>query len=296
MSRFGSRTTVDQVLDGLDLSGRTVLVTGCASGIGQESMRALAARGARVVGTARSHARAAEACAKVGGVPIACDQDDFASVAAAAEAIRALGLRFDAMILNAGIMAPPDPAVRYGVEQQLRVNHLSHMLLATRLADLLVDGTGRLVVVSSLAQLNAPAGGIAWDALDGGRRYRPWTYYGQSKLANCAFAKSMAERLAPRGIVANALHPGVITGTGLSRSMSPLLRLGFGLLAPFGKSVAQGAATQTWLAAHPDAAGVSGGYFADCRPATPNALANDPAFRDRLWRTSETILAEHAPA
>lgn len=295
MPAFGSRTTADQVLDGLDLSGRTCLLTGCASGIGFETMRALTAHGARVVGTARTLARAAEPCANVGATPIACDQDDFASVAAAARAIRDLGLRFDAVICNAGIMAPPAPNVRYGVESQFRVNHLAHMLLVTRIADLIEDGTGRLVVVSSRAQMNAPRDGIAWDNLDAHRGYRPWTFYGQSKLANCAFARSMAERLAPRGIVANALHPGVIAGTDLSRSLPLPARLAFPLLGLFGKSVAQGAATQVYLAAHPDAATVTGGYFADCHPTAPNHHADDPAFRERLWRVSEAILADHAP-
>lgn len=295
--RFGRHSTAARVLKALDLSNTVFLVTGCASGIGFETMRALAARGAHVVGTARSLSRATEACHRVDGrtTPIACEQDDFDSVAQAAHAIAALNVRFDAVILNAGIMAPPQPDLRYGVEGQFRVNHLSHMLLALRIAPLIKDELGRLVVVSSAAQRVVPRAGIDLDNLDAHDGYSPWRFYGQAKLANCAFAKSMAERLAPRGIVANALHPGVITGTDLARTLPTAMRLAWPLARLFGKSIAQGAATQCFLAAHPDAAGLTGGYFANCRPATPHPKADDPLARESLWRVSETVIAKHAP-
>ncbi len=136
---FDKKTTADQVLAELDLTRKTFLLTGCATGIGFETMRALTARGAQVVGTARALSRAAEACGKVAGntTPIACNQDDFADVARACDAIEALGLKFDAIIANAGIMGPPTADVRYGVASQFRVNHLSHMLRITRLAHML---------------------------------------------------------------------------------------------------------------------------------------------------------------
>lgn len=115
--RFDKSATAEQVLAGLDLSDRTVLLTGCASGIGLETMRVLAARGAHVIGTGRSAARVAEACAGVEGhtTGIVCDQDDLASVAAAAQAVRRLGVKLDAIIGTAGIMARPKPDLRYGV-------------------------------------------------------------------------------------------------------------------------------------------------------------------------------------
>lgn len=298
-ARFGGTTTADQVLAGLDLSGQVFLLTGCASGIGLETMRALTARNAHVIGTGRSMARAASACKLVGGhaTAVACDQDDLASVAEAAQAVRRLGVRLDAIIANAGIMAPPTPALRYGVESQFRVNHLSHMLLVTRLADLLRDGSGRLVMVSSsAAQLLAPRVGIAFDNLDAHAGYKPLPFYGQSKLANLAFAKSMADRLRERGITSNAIHPGVIMSTDLPRSLRGPVKLVLPLARLFGKSIAQGAATQCYVAAHPDMADRSGGFYADCRPAKPNPLADDPAFRQRLWSVSETLLAGHAPA
>lgn len=298
-SRFGRRATADHVLAGLELSGKVFLVTGCASGLGFETMRALAARGAHVIGTARSVARAAAACDRVSGqtTPIACDQNDFASVAAAAQAVRRLGVKLDAIIANAGIMATPKPDLRYGVESQFRVNHLAHMLLVTRTVDLLRDGTGRLVMVSSsAAQMLAPREGIAFDNLDTHAGYRPMTFYGQSKLANLAFAKSMAERLRERGITANAIHPGVIASTDLGRSMGGPMKVIWPLIGLVSKSIPQGAATQCYVAIHPDLNGVTGDFYADCRPATPNPHSDDPAFRERLWQVSDAVIAAHAPA
>ncbi len=301
--RFGARSTADEVLAGLDLSGRTYLVTGCASGIGHETMRALTARGAHVIGTARSLARAEGACAQIRDhlpgrtTPLACDQDDFASVAEAAVRLRALAIEFDAIIANAAIMAPPTPDLRYGVESQFRVNHLSHMLLATRLADRLRMGSGRLVTVSSsAAQSKAPREGIAFDDLDARRGYRGLERYGQSKLANLAFAKLMAPRLRERGVTSNAVHPGVIASTDLFRALPRPARALLWLGRPFMKSIAQGAATQCYAAAHPDLDGATGGFYADCRPARANPHADDPEFQARLWTVSEDLLARHAPA
>ncbi len=297
-TRFDKRSTAEQVLAGLDLTGRVFLVTGCASGIGFETMRALAGRGGHVIGTGRTLQRAAEACGRVAGptTPVACDQEDFAAVAAAAVVVRQLGLTLDAIIGNAGIFLPKTAAPRYGVESQFRVNHLSHMLLVTRLADLLREGTGRLVMVSSsAAQSFAPKEGVAFDNLDAHLGYKATRFYGQSKLANLTFAKSMAGRLRGRGVCANALHPGVIFSTGIGRGLGPVGQAGMRVAGLFTKSIAAGAATQCLLAAHPGLAGVSGGFYADCQPAKANPLSDDVGFQERLWSVSEGILAEHAP-
>jgi WW domain-containing oxidoreductase len=299
MQAFTKRSTADEVLEDLDLSGKHYLLTGCAAGIGLETLRSLAAHGAHVVGTARSLARAKAACDRVAGhtTPIACDQDDFASVSAAVRDIQALKIKFDAIIANAGIMAPRQPDVRYGVESQFRVNHLAHMLLVTRLSELLCEGSGRLVMVSSsAAQSFAPKQGVLFDNLDAHQGYKRFVFYGQSKLANLAFAKSMAERLQSRGISANALHPGVIVSTDLMRSLGSVPRLLLPLANLFSKSIPQGAATTCYVAAHPAVAGKTAGFYADCQPAKPNPHADDASFRQRLWDVSAGILARHAPA
>jgi WW domain-containing oxidoreductase len=299
MQTFTKHATADEVLADLDLSGQHFLLTGCAAGIGLETLRSLAAHGAHVVGTARSLARAKAACDGVAGqtTPIACDQDDFASVVAAVKDIRALGLKFDAIIGNAGIMAPRQPNVRYGVESQFRVNHLAHMLLITRLSELLREGSGRLVMVSSsAAQSFAPKQGLLFDNLDAHQGYKPFVFYGQSKLANLAFAKSMAEQLQSRGVTANALHPGVIVSTDLTRSMGSVARAFLPLVNLFSKSIPQGAATTCYVAAHPAVAGKTAGFYVDCQPAKPNPHADDATFRQRLWDVSAAILAQHAPA
>jgi WW domain-containing oxidoreductase len=148
--------------------------------------------------------------------------------------------------------------------------------------------------VSSSAHARAPREGIRFDDLAAERAYSPWTAYGQSKMANLLFAKALARRLDGRR-TANALHPGVIA-TELGRHMPALLRIGWPLVAPIAfKSVAQGAATQAWLAAHPDAAGLRGAYCADCNVARPRADAEDAALAARLWDVSEEI-ASRLPA
>ena len=298
MQTFTKYSSADEVLADLDLSGKRYLVTGCAAGIGFETMRSLAARGAHVIGTARSLERAKSACDRVPGrtTPIACDQDDFASVAAAVRDIHALKVKFDAIIGNAGVMAPREPQVRYGIESQFRINHLSHMLLVTRLTDVLYEGSGRVVMVSSsAAQSFAPKEGVMFDNLDAHRGYKPFKFYGQSKLANLAFAKSMAETLQARGITANALHPGVIVSTDLMRSMGAVSRFLMPIANLFSKTIAQGAATTVYVAAHPAMAGKTGGFYADCQPYKPNPHADDAAFRQKLWDVSAALLASQAP-
>src|SRR6266481_2427068 len=213
----GVRSTANQVLAGIDLTGKCILVTGCNSGIGFETISALAANGARVIGLARSWTRAKDACAKVGPrtIPIACDLADLDSVGAAAKAIRDLQVPLDAIIANAGIGSPSTLQTRYGVELQFLVNHIGHFSLVNQLTDLVRDGTGRIVIVSSSAGVNqAPAEGIMFDNLDGHRFYKPFTFYGQSKLANALFAKELARRLSARGIAVNSIHPGATRGTG----------------------------------------------------------------------------------
>jgi WW domain-containing oxidoreductase len=290
---FTARSTAADVVAGLDLAGRTILVTGCNSGIGFETMRALAARGAHIVALARSEQAALDAGRRAGAAvtPVACDQSDLASVAAAIAKVRALDARLDAIVANAGIMGGARQRV-YGIEKQFLVNHVAHFLLVTRLADRLADASGRVVMVSSRASVElAPREGIMFDNLDAHAGYRSLRFYGQSKLANALFAVELARRLAPRGIVANAVHPGVIMGTSLMRGFGVAGRAFASVARHFTTSPAEGAATQTLLAASPLVEGITGRYWSDCRPAEGSRFLQDKAMAERLWTVTEAIVA-----
>jgi len=291
-SGFGYGSTAEQVTEGLTLAGKTVLITGCNSGLGLEAMRVLVLRGAKVLGAARTLDKAREACAALGAaaVPLACELTDPASVRACVAEVKRTGLKLDAVICNAGIMALPKLETAHGIEMQLFTNHVGHFVLVTGLLDQLA-GDGRVVVLSSGAHQMAPKEGIQFDNLSGQKGYRPWTAYGQSKLANVLFAKELARRFAGTRRTANAVHPGVVQ-TNLGRHMNPIATAVFGLVGSLVlKSIAQGAATEVYAAVHPAVAGVSGAYFADCNVAKPRADAEDPALARKLWEVSEKIVA-----
>ncbi len=290
---FGPGSTATEVTEGLDLTGRTMLVTGVTSGVGLETMRVLALRGAHVIGTGRTLARARAACRAVQGrtTPLALELTDYPSVLACAEAVRALGVPLDALLCNAGVMALPKLEQVGGIERQFATNHLGHFLLVNRLLPAVQAAPqGRVVVVSSVALGWAAPGGIEWDNLSGSRGYAPERAYGQSKLANALFALELARRLEGSAATANALHPGYVD-TKLFRHYPWSLRGARNLLRNPGKiTVEQGAATSCYVATAPALAGVSGLFFEDCNPVTPDARALDRVAAARLWEVSEALL------
>jgi NAD(P)-dependent dehydrogenase (short-subunit alcohol dehydrogenase family) len=290
-SGFGFASTAEDVTRDLDLSGRTVLVTGVASGIGHETARVLAARGAHVIGAGRTLESARAALSRIDGrtTAVACELSEPASVRACVAAVAAMEAPLDALIANAGIMALPRLVRHHGYEMQFFTNHIGHFLLVTGLLDRLAPG-GRVVMLSSEAHRAAPPGGIEFDNLTGERGYSPWRAYGQSKMANLLFARELARRLDGSGRSANAVHPGVIR-TNLGRHMNPVAIAAFGALGGlFAKTVPQGAATSCYVAVHPGMT-ASGGYFADCNAATPRADGSGAATAARLWAVSEEIAA-----
>jgi WW domain-containing oxidoreductase len=296
---FGSRSTADKVLAGIDLTGKQIVVTGCNSGIGFETMSALCANGAHVIGLARSLRDAETACAKVApsSTPLACDLADLDSVAAAADAIRALKTPLDCIVANAGIANLPALRTRYGVELQFLVNHIGHFALVNELLGTVRNGSGRIVIVSSsAAATQAPAEGIMFDNLDGHRFYKPFTFYGQSKLANALFAKELSRRLSARGIVANSLHPGAARGTGLNREAGLPLKIALSAARPFMRSAPRAAATQALLAGSPSVAGITGQYWVNCQVAAGNPLLEDAVLAKRLWDVSQEIVAQQTTA
>lgn len=285
--------TAETVTEGIDLSGRTALITGVNSGIGFETMRVLAKRGARVIGTARTLEKAEQACARVEGatLPLACELTDQESIRGCAAAISGLeATDLDIVVANAGIMALPGLEQVNGIEAQFATNHLGHFLLVNLLLPHIgTSRPARVAIVSSAAHERVPAGGIDFDNLSGEAGYSGWRAYGQSKLANVLFASELARRL-PAGSTANSLHPGIIR-TNLGRHMKGPLVLLMGLvMMPFMVSVERGAATSCYVVAHPESAGATGKYFSNCTQATPSRLARDEALGKRLWGTSEQLV------
>lgn len=314
---FGATSTTDDVLAGVDLSGKRILVTGASAGLGVETARALAARGAQVVGAARDLTKAQSATQVVrdqaahGGSLelVELDLADLASVRACAEALLADGRPFDVIIANAGVMAPPLGRTADGFETQFGTNHLGHFVLVNRLASLLKPGS-RVVALSSsghrFADVNLDDPNFETS------EYTPFGAYGRSKTANALFAVEFDRRHKDRGVRATAVHPGGIhTELGRHMSAEDTARMieqinaanrASGAQAFEFKSIPQGAATSVWAAAVASADEVGGRYCEDCHVAELEDDANkragvrsyaiDPANAKALWAKSEELVQE----
>ncbi len=297
---FGADSTAEEVTAGLDLAGRTALVTGGTSGLGLETARVLALRGAHVLVTGRTLDKAKAACATLPGrtTPIELELERWDTVAAAAGLVRTLGMPIDMLVCNAGIMALPKLEQVYGLEKQFVVNHLGHFILVNRLLpQVKAAPQGRVVAVSSAGYRWAPSAGIEFDNLSGERGYEPDKMYGQSKLANGLMTLELARRLDAEGssATANAVHPGVIN-TNLGRHFPAWKRaVGKWIGWTFMKSVHQGAATSCYVATAPALARTRGLYFEDCNPVVPapGKHMDDTALAARLWSVSEGLVKEY---
>jgi NAD(P)-dependent dehydrogenase (short-subunit alcohol dehydrogenase family) len=285
-SPFGAKSTAEEVTAGIDLTGRTALVTGCNAGIGYETMRVLAMRGAHVLGTARSREKGEDACNSVAGqcTPLVLELTDFDTVVACANQVQAMDVPLDIVVCNAGILFRDSRQVR-DLEMHFVVNHLGHFLLVNRLQDKIIAAPeGRVVVVGSNAHRGAPADGIRFDDLSG----RSWTSsaYSHSKLANGLFSLELARRFEGTDATSNSLHPGVVDTKMLRSTGMDMSRLGI-------KTPEQGAATTCYVATSPALAGESGYYFADCNPEEPSAAMQDVEMAKRLWDVSEELVRDH---
>ncbi|MEU9335968.1 SDR family NAD(P)-dependent oxidoreductase [Streptomyces sp. NPDC048290] len=300
-SGFGFRTTADEVLQGVDLTGRLAVVTGGYSGLGLETTRSLVRAGARVVVPARRPEAAREALAGLDGVEVdALDLGDLESVRGFAERFLASGRTIDLLIGNAGIMACPETRVGPGWEAQFATNHLGHFALVNRLWPAIEPGGARVVSVSSAGHQNS---GIRWDDIDFRDDYDKWLAYGQAKTANVLFAVELDRLAQERGVRAFALHPGGIL-TPLQRHLATAEMVERGWIDEHGdpvdpdafKTPQQGAATQVWAATSPQLDGRGGVYLEDCDIAEPApgeggragvmAWATDPEQAARLWALS----------
>lgn len=297
LSPFDEHSTAEQVTAGIDLSGRTVLVTGVTSGIGLETMRVLALRGAHVIGTGRTLEKARAACASVPGrtTPLMLELTDYPSVVQCARSVRALDVPIDVLVCNAGVMGIQALEQVDGIERHFATNHLGHFLLTAHLVDLVQRAPqGRVVVVSSNNLKGSDPNGIEWDNLSGRRNYDPDRAYGQSKLANALFALELARRLTGTNATSNSLHPGYVE-TQLFRRY-PRSLTGYGGIFTHRATVPQGAATSCYVSTAPALAKVSGCYFSACNPLVPDPRAADLAAAQRLWSVSEQLLQRYLPA
>jgi NAD(P)-dependent dehydrogenase (short-subunit alcohol dehydrogenase family) len=308
---FGRESTAAEVARGIDLSGRRIVVTGAASGIGVETARALAGAGAEVTLAVRNtdagEATARDITASTGNAGVHAHHLDLADRASVAAFAAGWSGPLHALVNNAGVMASPEAHTAEGWELQFATNHLGHLALALGLhGALAAAGGARIVALSSSAHRLSP---VVFDDIHfEHREYEPWAAYGQSKTANVLFAVEATRRWAGDGITANALMPGAIR-TNLQRHVeddpATLARWAAAERAGafFWKSTEQGAATSVLLATSPALADIGGRYFEDCTEAAVNddddplvrhgvrSYALDPAAATRLWDASLAMLA-----
>jgi len=319
---FGATSTTDDVLSGVSLKGKRILVTGVSAGIGVETARSLAAHGAQVVGSARDLNKAEvateqvrkDAAANGGGFELVeLDLANLKSVRACADRLLARGEPLDVVIANAGVMATPFGRTADGFETQFGTNHLGHFVLVNRIASLIRKG-GRLISLSSAGHRVSNV-----DLQDPNFErtpYDPFAAYGRSKTANILFAVAFDQRHQERGMRAAAVHPGVIQ-TELSRYADPsqiksLIELMNKQLAAEGKgpfqwkSISQGAATSVWAGLVARSDEIGGRYCANCHvgPIVPEQVpitgvsdgvrgyALDPNTAEALWKKSEELVGE----
>jgi WW domain-containing oxidoreductase len=290
---FGARSTADQVLAGVDLTRKRMVVTECASGIGLETMKALVANGAHVIGLARTLDDARTACNAAGtsSTPIACDLTNCASIDSAADSICDLAGPLDAIITNTDLADPPVPTRRYAIDIQFIPQYIGNFALVNRLSHRVRGDGGRIVLACSDVSMN--------DALTEARTldnpidrhfYEPLLWYGEAKSTNAIYAKELSRRLAPRGVSVNSWDSGFIRGARLDRHRGRTRRLIYRVARPFMKSAAQRAATAALLAASPLTAGISGEHWSRCQITHGNSLLADEILMKRLWETSEQIV------
>jgi len=306
---FGHDTTTDEVLDGIDLSGKTAFVTGGSGGLGAETARALAAHGASVTITARNIEKGnnvVEEIKKSTGNQnidlVALELSDFDSVRKCAQTWLASHDKIDMLMLNAGVMACPLTRNPQGYEHQFATNHLGHFLLTGLLVPAILKGSGSRIVATSSARYRASD--IHYDDIHFDKReYEKWSAYGQAKTANALFALEINNRLKDKGVRAFSLHPGVIR-TDLQRHFTEddvnmikkvIDQIKF-------KTVESGAATQVWAASAPELESEGGIFLQDCQVAGVSTgpeskfgampYAADPESAAKLWVVSEEMVGQ----
>jgi NAD(P)-dependent dehydrogenase (short-subunit alcohol dehydrogenase family) len=298
MAEFSKKSTAEEVSAGIDLTGQNAIVTGANTGIGFETARVLALRGAHVIMACRDADKAEAALKRIVASGAASEErleigdldlSSLDSVRGFAAGFEGSGRPLHLLINNAGIMIPMRRETQDGFEAHFGINHLGHFLLTNLLlGPLRAAGGARVVCVSSSAMqfsaLTDEFDDLDWKA----RKWSGMRSYGDSKLMNAMFSVELNERFGGEGIVSNALHPGII-GTELGRDQPWWMNMVGLLMLPVAKSIPQGAATTVLVATSPAYAKRGGLYFGDCQEWKHRPLAKDAAARARLWEKSEAL-------
>jgi NAD(P)-dependent dehydrogenase (short-subunit alcohol dehydrogenase family) len=309
---FGFDTTTDEVLEGVDLTGTTALVTGASAGLGVETVRVLAAHGATVIATARDLDKATRALTAAGvelGDPVRLEELDLASLASVrsfTDRIMASEDHLDLLFANAGVMACPKGTTEDGFETHFGTNHLGHFVLVNRLVPLVVAAApSRIICLSSSGHRigDVDLGDPNFESTP----YHEWLAYGRSKTANAQFAVELDRRLRDRGVRAVAVHPGGIQTELMRHLDADALAFVESSRQREWKTPQQGAATAVWAAIVADADEVGGRFVEDCHVAEVfdgdgrpppghgdgvRSYVYDPGRASALWTRSEELVGE----
>jgi len=277
----------------IDVSGKTMLVTGATNGIGRVTARELARLGAQVTILSRNVekcARVAEEIRKDTGNPVeylAADLSTLAGIMHAAETFKKRQRRLDVLVNNAGGIFIRRTITSDGLEMTFALNHVAYFLLSGLLLDVLKQSSpARVVNVASGMHMGAH---LDFDDLQNEKHYSGFRAYGRSKLANILFTYELARKLEGSGVTVNCVHPGYVN-TGLSLNNGLIFGVFAGLSARlFGRKPEEGARTSIYLAASPEVQGVTGKYFADCKPVSSSLESYDTTAATRLWHASLEI-------
>jgi len=297
---FGSRTDADEVLKGIDLAGKNILVTGANTGIGYETARSLAAAGAEVILACRSEDKGQAAVdailkrhsnARVTFQPL--DLSSLASITAFSENLA--WQTIDVIIANAGVVPVEYLQTEEGIEQCVGVCHFGHFALCKLLlSKLLKSASPRVVMVSSESHRSPKTLDFEKFPLTK-NNFSFVTAYGQAKLCNTLFANELQRRFGDQGLSACSLHPGTLITTDIGRN-SGILSVLMKLISPLTKTPNQGASTTVYCAAYLPGADIQGGYFSHCEKVRASREANNPEVAARLWAVSEAFCEEHGIA
>jgi WW domain-containing oxidoreductase len=296
MSSFNSKTTAQQVLEGISLTGKKVIITGGNSGIGFAAATALAGQGAEVVLACRDQAKAETACDSISKThpnasvsSLVIDLASFASIRGFADSLNWSSI--DVLVCNAGVFNMAYAETEDGFESTVGTCHYGHAYLVELLMDkIIASNEPRVVMVSSESHRHTR--NIDFDKFPlSSATFSQYRAYAQAKLCNALFARELHNRYNEKGLTALSLHPGNLVTTSFGDN-HPLSKLLFKIASPFTKSPEQGAASIAFCAGHPEAKALSGSYIENCKVAKASAAAKDRSLAEKLWDHTDAVISK----